>query len=34
MFEKYVTNGHYTAVAIHLTVKRLVFSVECVATAV
>jgi len=33
-FQKYVTKGHYTAVAIHSTVKRLVFAVESVATAV
>jgi hypothetical protein len=33
-FQKYVTKGHHTAVAAHSTVKRLVFAIECVATAV
>jgi len=32
-FQKYVTNGHHTALATHSTVKRLVFTVDCVATA-
>jgi hypothetical protein len=32
MSQKDVTKGYCTAVATHSTVKRIVFTVECVAT--